>query len=85
MPNHIQAIFVVRDAKAEKGLGDLSIIVGQYKSSVTKEIRQLEPNKEVWQRSFHDHIIRSQKSYEKIWKYIESNPIKWEEDCFYCK
>ena len=85
MPNHIHAIFVVRDEKTEKGLENLSVIVGQYKASVTKEIRRLESNKEVWQRSFHDHIIRSQKSYEKIWTYIDNNPLKWEEDCFYCK
>ena len=27
------------------------------------------PNKIIWQRSFHDHIIRNQKAYEKIWLY----------------
>ena len=81
MPNHIHGIFVIH--QEEKGLKDLSVAIGQYKMSVTKEIRTWEPGKEVWQRSFHDHIIRNQKSYEKIWLYIEHNPLKWEEDCFY--
>ena len=53
--------------------------------SVTKKIRIMEPEKQIWQRSFHDHVIRNQKSYEKIWTYIENNPVKWEEDCFYCE
>lgn len=45
---------------------------------VTKEI-----GKSIWQRSYHDHIIRGEKDYQKIWEYIETNPLKWELDCFY--
>jgi len=82
MPNHIHGIFIVSESE-EKGLKDLSIILGQYKMSVTKKIRILEPERIVWQRSFHDHVIRNKKSYEKIWTYIENNPLKWEEDCFF--
>ena len=84
MPNHIHGIFVVSAEKSNMGLEDLSIVIGQYKMSVTKQIRRQEPDRKVWQRSFHDHIIRSQKGYEKIWMYIEDNPRKWKEDCFYC-
>ena len=84
MPNHIHGIFVVQADEAETGLKNLSVIIGQYKMSVTKKIREIEPGKIVWQRSYHDHVIRNQKSYEKIWLYIEKNPLKWEEDCFYC-
>ena len=83
MPNHIHIIFVVQSEKSEMGLEDLSITIGQYKMSVTKKIRMENPEKKVWQRSFHDHVIRNQKRYEMIWQYIENNPLKWEEDCFY--
>ena len=62
---------------------NLSILVSMFKSGITKEIRKFHPEMSVWQRSFHDHIIRSQAAYEKIWLYIENNPLKWEEDCFY--
>ena len=82
MPNHIHGIFIVTDSE-ESRLKDLSVIIGQYKMSVTKIIRNIEPGRIVWQRSFHDHVIRNQKSYEKIWTYIENNPQKWEEDCFF--
>ena len=37
----------------------------------------------IFQRSFHDHIIRGENDYLKIWNYIDTNPAKWEEDCFY--
>ena len=82
MPNHIHGIFSVSDS-GNKELKDLSVILGQYKMSVTKKIRTMEPERIVWQRSFHDHVIRNQRSYEKIWTYIDNNPQKWEEDCFF--
>lgn len=83
MPNHIHGIFVVRSEKTGKGQDDIRVVIGQYKSSVTRRIREIAPGKQVWQRSFHDHVIRDQKGYEKIWMYIENNPLKWEEDCLY--
>ena len=83
MPNHVHAILVVAADAAKET--DLAVVIGQYKMSVTKRIREDCPQKIVWQRSFHDHVIRSQSSYEKIWLYIEHNPAKWEDDCFYLK
>ena len=82
MPNHIHMILVLEYGERQKN-STISQIVGQYKMSVTKLIHAMGFCEKVWQRSFHDHIIRDQKGYEKIWLYIENNPIKWEEDCFY--
>lgn len=31
----------------------------------------------VWQRSFHDHIIRDDDDYRLHWRYIDENPKKW--------
>ncbi|MFI3325044.1 MAG: transposase [Clostridia bacterium] len=39
----------------------------------------------VWQKSFHDHIIRNEQEYQKIWEYIDTNPLKWELDCYHIK
>ena len=80
MPNHIHAILIF-----ENGTVDLPTVIGLYKSQVSREIHKTKPNIRVWQRSFHDHIIRDQKGYERIWNYIDENPLKWEEDCFYRK
>lgn len=78
MPNHVHAIIVITG-----GTADVPNVIGQYKAFVTKEIHKINPNIRVWQTSFHDHVIRNQKSYEKIWEYIDGNPVKWNEDCFY--
>ena len=82
MPNHIHLILVLNNGENNPAV---PLIIGQFKRGVTMEIRTLHPNRIVWQRSFHDHIIRNQSGYEKIWTYIENNPLKWEEDCFFCK
>lgn len=78
MPNHVHAILVI-----EKAGSNISVVLGQYKSFVSKQIHVDHPNLHIWQASFHDHIIRSQTAYEQIWLYIHSNPSNWEKDCFY--
>ena len=37
----------------------------------------------VWQRSYHDHVIRNEADYLRIWSYIDTNPAKWREDCYF--
>lgn len=83
MPNHVHGIFVIDREKNSKENISLSQIVGLYKSGVSRKIHAILPSLAVWQRSFHDRVIRNQKEYEMIWMYIETNPIRWKEDCFY--
>ena len=80
MPNHVHLILVLHEGEKNP---EVPLIIGQFKRGVTKEIHRMEPDLIVWQRSFHDHVIRNQLEYEKIWMYIENNPVKWEEDCFF--
>ena len=80
MPNHVHAIVVL-----EKSDYNLSNIIGQYKSFVSREIHKINPEIKVWQTSFHDHVIRNDREYQKIWQYIQCNEQKWELDCFYPK
>ncbi len=59
----------------------LSIIVGSYKSAVTKLVNQAKANSGFkWQTSFHDHIIRTEKALENIADYIRLNPARWAVD-----
>jgi putative transposase len=60
-------------------LGD---ILRGYKSSVTKQINQLQdtPGMAVWQRNYYEHIIRNEKAYCNISHYIKNNPQKWQRD-----
>ena len=38
---------------------------------------------QIWQRSYHEHVIRSEDDYRQIREYIENNPAKWAEDRYY--
>lgn len=59
--------------------GSLGAIVRSYKSAVAKQINQLRntPSATVWQRNYHDRIIRNQRELEATRKYIEDNPMQW--------
>jgi len=78
MPNHIHLIIT----KQTGGHGDPPLqvydIIGRFKSFTDNKCSGT-----LWQRSFHDHIIRDEDDYLKIWNYIDTNPQKWHEDCFY--
>ena len=95
MPNHVHAIIVIGCDNHEGGarpsptlvgakIPTLTTVLGLYKSGVSKRIHQIDPALQVWQRSFYDHIIRNERSYLEIWRYIDENPIKWEFDEYYC-
>ena len=42
-------------------------------------------DKQLWQRSFHDHVIRNPDDYYEIYKYIYENPMRWELDELYAE
>ena len=64
---------------------NIGAIVRGYKSAVTKQINLLDNIGTVWQRNYHEHVIRDEKSYVKISNYIIDNPKNWKEDKFYIK
>ena len=79
MPNHIHLIVVLNDSGGH-GNPPLQNVIGQLKSYTTNKFGDI-----LWQRSYHDHIIRGERDYWKIWEYIDTNVIKWKTDCFYRK
>ena len=61
----------------------LSNVIGFLKMNASKEIHRYNSELTVWQRSFHDHVIRNGADWREIWDYIEGNPAKWQEDRLY--
>jgi len=61
----------------------LSIIINQYKGSVTRFARQNGYPGFTWQSRFYEHIIRNDNDLFRIRTYIENNPLKWEIDEYY--
>lgn len=80
MPNHIHMLLIIKADECGRVIlaPTISTVIMQMKSYVTKTI-----GRQIWQKSFYDEIIRNQKEYENIWKYIDSNPLKWNEDKYY--
>ena len=63
----------------------LHTVIGQLKSYTTKRFNLIckTQYQVLWQRSYHDHIIRNEQDYQQIWQYIDENPLKWTQDCYY--
>lgn len=57
----------------------LGAMVAGYKSAVTRRINALREMKDapVWQRNYHDRIIRNERELNAFRKYIEENPLQW--------
>ncbi len=62
----------------EKEITTISKLVQQYKGMVTKEIGY-----SIWQKLFHEHIIRTEKDYYTIKEYIQNNISNWKEDIYF--
>ena len=83
MPNHIH-ILVFQGSAGASPCPTISDIICAFKSLTTRLCRKngLSESR-LFQSSFHDHIIRGEDDYKKIWEYIDTNVAKWEKDCFY--
>lgn len=42
-----------------------------------------ELGRNIWQRSYYDHVVRDESDYLRIASYIMENPAKWMEDRYY--
>jgi len=89
MPNHIHGIIIIdhkivratqRVAPAGLFSNSLGSIIGQFKSACTKRIWAAGYRHFRWQRNYHDHIIRNERSLNNIREYIQNNPSKWDLD-----
>ena len=88
MPNHIHLLIrISKDWKfVQSGPSGTpaptNAVIPAYVSTL-KRLCNRKFGKNIWQRSYHDHIIRTDSDYQMIWEYIDTNPARWETDCFY--
>ena len=91
MPNHVHGILIINKNDINKRADTrpaptISDIICAFKSKSTMEyLNYLKRNNtyipvNIWQRSFHDHIIRNERSLSAIREYIYVNPENWEQD-----
>ena len=78
MPNHVHILLRIQKSEKDQIIPSVSTVVQQFKGYATKKA-----GFPLWQKSFHDHVVRGEKDYFKIREYIKNNPIQWKEDCYY--
>ena len=59
--------------------GSLGVIVGNFKSVTARRINGLRhtPGAPVWQRNYHEHVVRDERELNAIRQYIADNPARW--------
>jgi putative transposase len=93
MPNHIHGILIIGDRSVVGAHGraplqlhrparSLGSFVAGFKSAVTRRINEMRgtPGLPVWQRNYHEHVIRNEEDLDRIRQYIVENPARWDED-----
>lgn len=60
--------------------GSISVIINQYKSSVTRWCNKNCFNYFQWQPRFYDNIIRNENALDSIRQYIKLNVRNWKDD-----
>ncbi len=91
LPNAIGNFTATRHVVSQKNQfshpihGSISVIIQQYKSSVTRFINKNNFSHFRWQSRFYEHIIKNELSYQQIADYIINNPINWKDDEFFNK
>jgi putative transposase len=96
MPNHVHGIIQILNNASDNITNKINLfqkiiprsigsIVRGFKIGVTKWFRNKFPNefpreRKIWQRNYYEHIIRNEKSFERISNYISNNPMNWKND-----
>ena len=92
MPNHIHGVIIMtpvgagfkpaRAPAVDPRRHGLTEIVRAFKTFSARRINEVRasPGTPVWQRGFHDHVIRGEDELNRVRTYIADNPRKWSED-----
>ena len=85
MPNHVHLLLIVDMVDGTSRAPSPTNAVIPHFMSTFKRFCHRDIGQKIFQRSYHDHVVRDRQDYLKIWEYIDDNPKQWELDCFYVK
>lgn len=74
MPDHIHLILYLNGNSPE-----LPRLVQWFKSQTTFDAKRNFALNRLWQPNYYEHVMRSEKSLERIRKYTQNNPLKIED------
>ncbi|MBR5307695.1 MAG: transposase [Clostridia bacterium] len=92
MPDHVHMIVEIpyrgeREEQSPSPTMGIADIMCAFKSITTKKCNIFEncPKRQIWQRSYHDHIIRNEQDHFAITEYILNNPQNHTENTYTIK
>lgn len=90
MPDHFHGIVILKyegtvhraptpESFSRPVPASLPTVVRYFKSAVTRRIRELSGDSEmvVWQRGYHEHVIRKNEDLNRVREYIMKNMLRW--------
>jgi putative transposase len=79
MPNRIHGIILLGDESGpQRGIPE---IVRGFKTYSARRVNESRDKRDaLWQRGYYEHVIRNEKSLDRIRGYITSNPARWADD-----
>jgi len=82
MPNHVHMILMVARDGAPGASRPTTALIPTIVTALKKKMNT-RFGFNIWQTSYHDHIIRDEAEYRRIWQYIDENPAEWVEDEYF--
>jgi len=89
MPNHMHGVLWFEPAE-ESARPALADVVTWFKTVTTNHyIRGVRDSgwppydRHLWQRNYHEHIVRNDADMERIRDYVRNNPANWREDTYH--
>ena len=70
MPDHVHVILLVGDRAGQ--VRPLRDVVGAFKAQASRRA-----GRKLWQRGYHDRIIRNESELNALREYIATNPLRW--------
>lgn len=84
MPNHLHLLVrICRPAGGPSGTPAPTNAVIPALVSTLKRFTNRDCGCVLWQRGYHDHVVRDEADFLRIWTYIEGNPAHWAEDRYF--
>jgi len=71
MPDHLHVLLSPAESRISVGTW-----LRQFKSFTTRQHQLRTGNAELWQRSAHDHVCRTEETAEHVLTYIVNNPVR---------
>ena len=84
MPNHIHLLLRIGDNGPSRTPAPTNETLPKLISTF-KRFTNRKCGVQLWQRSFHEHVIRNENDYREIWEYVDTNPARWAYDRYFAE